>query len=210
MLKIPLPSPTVPEAGSSQSLISVKEIREDVIILKGGGLRSVIMVSGINFALKSKEEQEQTIGSFVGFINSLNFFLQIIVHNRFMDINEYANWVRQNTAGETNELIKVQTEEYMEFIKSFVEMYHIITKRFYVVVPYQQINLVKGKSHQIEEGFAIQKTQLRTRTEETVTGLEKLGLKAAILETEDLIELFYNLYNPSLAGERKFIYSEQK
>ena len=136
--------------------------------------------------------------------------MQIVVHNRNLDIEQYINWVNKTTAAETNELIRVQAEEYAEFIKSFVDLYHIIAKRFYVVVPYQNISLtdVKPKTETPIEEFSVQKSQLKTRTEEIANSLEKIGLKTAILETEDLIELFYNLYNPSLSGERKFTYNE--
>jgi len=207
------------ESVSTQQFVDIEDIKDGVIVLKSGGLRRVVMVGGTNFELKSEEEQNIIIGSYQNFLNTLDFSIQIIIHSRRLNIDAYLKMLSERQDQEPNELLKNQIAEYVEFIRSFVSQNEIMTKTFFVVVPYDGIDISqiakKGilskipffakkeqdKTNQ-EIDFGERLTQLNQRTDQVVVGLEQIGLRAVSLNDEELIELFYNLYNPQ-AIEKK-------
>ena len=210
------------ESVSTQQFVDVEDIKDGVIVLKSGGLRRVIMVSGTNFELKSEEEQNIIIGSYQNFLNTLDFSVQIIIHSRRLNIEGYLKTLSDRQNEELNELLKNQIAEYIEFIRSFVSQNEIMTKTFFVVVPYDGVDISQAAKKGIlskipffakfakkeqdktnqEIDFSERLTQLNQRTEQVVIGLEQIGLRAVSLNDEELIELFYNLYNPQ-AIEKK-------
>jgi len=123
------------ETSSSQSLISLQQIKKGVIILKNGSLRSVLEVSGINFDLKSEEEQSSVLMSWRNLINNLDFPLQVVTHSRRVNIETYLNFLQEKIDRETNNLLKIQGEDYYTFIKGLVTGNNIMKKKFYVIVP---------------------------------------------------------------------------
>ena len=120
---------------STHQLIEAKEIKDGIVIFKNGGLRAVLMVSSINFALKSNEEQEAIIDRFQGFINSVDFPIQILVQSRKLDISEYLKFLNERIEVQTNELLKIQTSEYLSFIQELVKLTNVMSKFFYVIIP---------------------------------------------------------------------------
>jgi len=204
------------ESLSTQQIVEIENIKDGTIILKNGALRRVLMVSGINFDLKSEEEQNVINYAYQGFLNTLDFSIQIMVHSRKLNIGAYLENLKEREDEENNELIKNQISEYAEFIKSFVQMNEITSKTFFVIVPYDPIVMpTGGKKIMKTLGFSNKKTssvlnieqqlsQLDQRTYHIVNGLNQLGLRAVILNDEELTEFFYNLYNPS-AVEKKDI-----
>jgi len=194
----------------SQFLVPIKEIKEGVLILKSGGLRAVLLVSSINFALKSHEEQEAIIARFQQFLNSLDFSAQIVIQSRKLEIDEYLSKVKELEKAQENELLRVQTGEYHNFVKELVASTNIMNKTFYVVVPYSvgegakkkgTLNLLKetvGKQGaQLEpQRFSQMKAQLWQRVDHVAASLSAMGVRVVPLNTEELIELFYELYNP--------------
>jgi len=122
--------------GSTQDFLEIDQIREGVVILKSKGLRGVMMVSSLNFALKSDDEQQAIIFQFQNFINSLDFSLQILIQSRKLNITGYLDKINDLQASQTGELLRMQTASYYEFVKSLVEGGTIMTKTFFVVVPY--------------------------------------------------------------------------
>ncbi len=204
------------EAQPTQQIVDIKDIRDDAIILKNGSLRRVLMVSGINFELKSEEEQSIIIFAYQNFLNTLDFSVQIIIRSRKMNIENYLNKLDERYSSEQNELLKNQISEYSEFIHSFIESNAVMAKNFFVVVPYDPISIPGGskklldvfnfgkKSEKsfIEESFEQKLTQLNQRTDQVVSGLGQIGLRVVALKEGELMELFYNLYNPSTI-ERK-------
>lgn len=195
----------------AQQFLAIQEIREDVVTLKEGGFRVVLMCSSINFALKSTDEQDAVIFQYQNFLNSLDFSLQYIIHSRKLNIVPYLESIKQRQKEEDNELLKIQIAEYAEFIKSFVELTNIMSKTFYAVVPFTPamienkegilagiVSLFKTKkASAISASFEEYKNQLWQRVDTVVTGLQRFGVRAAPLNTEELIELFYGLYNPT-------------
>ncbi len=204
------------EAQPTQQFVKIEDIKEDVIILKNGSLRRVLMVSGINFELKSEEEQSITTYSYQGFLNTLDFSVQILIHSRKLNIENYLNKLTERQSIETSELLKNQISEYIEFIRSFVELNAVMAKTFFVVVPYDSIQIPKAgesiiaslkfwekkKMPSKEENLEQKIIQLNQRTEQVINGLTQIGLRVVSLRDEELIELFYNLYNPE-AVEKK-------
>ncbi len=202
----------------TQTLVEVKKIDNGVVYLKNGGLVQIIMVGGTNFDLKSEDEQNAIIATFQKFLNSLDFRTQFFIHSRKVNIQKYLDNMRERKKNEENELLKIQIDEYINFIKSFVEQNAIISKNFFVVVPYDSTPDASSAATGLMGFFkktptAAQKAetgaldrenleQLRNRAEGVISGLEQMGLKAVPMEDDELTELFYNLYNPQLVEKK--------
>jgi hypothetical protein len=120
----------------TQAFVPVSEVRNGVVILKEGGYRGIMMCSSLNFALKSEDEQKAIIGGFQNFLNTLDFTVQIVIHSRKTDIRPYLNLLSERLEHQTSELMRIQLREYIQFIRNFIEGSDIMTKTFYIVVPY--------------------------------------------------------------------------
>jgi type IV secretory pathway VirB4 component len=194
-------------AGSSQNLVPIKEIRDGVVIMKDGSLRTVIMASSVNFALKSTDEQQSIIFQFQNFLNSLNFDVQIVIQSRKFDISPYINLLDNKEKEQTNDLLKIQTKEYIQFIKTFTEQYDIMTKNFFVVIPYSPLVIGKGffnkKNNKSDvTSFETSRSQMEQRVGVVQQGLVRSGVRVVQLGTEELIEVYYQLFNPGSSGKR--------
>ncbi len=207
---------------STQQFVDVKEIRDGTVVLKNGSLRRILLVSGINFELKSEEEQNIITYAYQNFLNSLDFSVQFIIHSRKMNIGGYLDKLRDRKEQETNELLKNQIVEYIEFIRSFVESNEIMAKTFFVVVPYDSIVVPKGGKKflgflgfgrkgdgVLEKTFEKKMIQLNQRADQIMSGLVQVGLRVVPLNDEELIELFYNLYNPEAVEKKDLKIAEQ-
>src|SRR4030042_4026016 len=129
------------QAARTQDLVDIKTIENGVVVLKDGGLRRVIMVDGINFDLKSEEEQNIIVSTYQNLINALDFSIQINIHSRRLNIDGYIKGLEDKLLNEHNELLKIQLEEYIEFVKSFVKSNAIMSKNFFVIVPYDPVSI---------------------------------------------------------------------
>ena len=195
--------------GSTQQLLEVEQIREGVILLKNKAMRGIIMVSSLNFALKSEEEQDAIVFQFQNFLNSLDFSLEIIIQSRRLNITGYLDKLKELEKKQENELLRTQTAEYQKFIKDLIAGKGIMSKNFFVVTPFTLTeipdiettrNLIKKKSSVLtEEKFQRCKTQLWQRMEFVSLGLRRCGLKCIPLNTSEIIELFWSLYHPEQA-----------
>lgn len=204
------------ESGSTQQFVDIEDIRDGVIVLKNGSLRRVLMVAGINFELKSEDEQNIIISTYQNFLNTLNFSVQFVIHSRKLNIDAYLEKLAERKNQENNELLKNQISEYVEFIRSFVEQNAVMAKTFFTVVPYDPIVIPTGgkkflemfkfgkkiTSMQTEQTLEQKIQQLDHRTDQVINGLTQIGLRVAPLNNEELIELFYNLYNPSVVEKK--------
>ncbi len=201
----------------AQDFVQIKDIKEGVVLLKNGGLRKVIMVDGLNFDLKSEDEQSVITFAYQNFLNSLDFPIQINIHSRKLNIEDYLKRLDERQAKEENELLKTQIGEYREFIRSFIESNAVMTKNFFVVVPYDPVSLpsvdssllpkfLGGGSPSVvapEEILPRNREQLHQRAEQVISGLRQVGLRAVGLEDPELLELFYNFYNPTTIEKRE-------
>lgn len=195
----------------SQTLVPVKEIRDGVAILNDGTLRATLMVSSVNFALKSQEEQDAIVYAYQDFLNSLDFSVQITVASRKMDITPYLEQVRELRDKQNNELLRLQMDEYINFVTELVKDSNIMTKTFFVTVPFSvQQSTKEGFLGRITKGvkgaagahtmsddeFEHNRAQLMQRVNQVAIGLQAFGLRLVALKTQELLELYYTSYNP--------------
>lgn len=198
----------MPDSNPTQAFVPVQEVRNGVIVLKNGGYRGILMCSSINFALKSEDEQRAIIGGFQTFLNTLDFSVQIVVHSRKMDIRPYLALLAERENVQKTELMKIQVREYIQFIKNFIEGSDIMTKIFYVVVPYDPapVAIAKGipglgakKAASgptgLSASFDENRQQLEQRMSLVASTLTSTGLRAVPLGTEEIIELLYRSFN---------------
>ena len=199
----------VPKA--TQDFVPVKEVRNGVIILKDNGYRGVLMCSSLNFALKSEGEQAAIINGFQQFLNTIDFSVEIVVHSRAMDIRPYLGLLETRMDAQQSELMRTQLREYIQFIKGFMDSTDIMTKLFYVVVPYSPavanqmvkslpISLPGRKSEELpgapqKDTFEEDRVQLEQRMALVAAGLQQASVRAVQLGTEELIELLYRSFN---------------
>jgi len=214
------------ESSSTEKFVSIETIKDDCVILKDGSLRAVLMVSGINFDLLSESEQDVIINAYQNLINGLDFSFQILVHSRKVNLDDYLKKIKEAGDKETNELLRLQIQEYYNFIDELVKSTNIMVKRFYIIIPYspaiteitsvgafsqilQKLPLPFGKkttSQQVEQkkelDFINQKLQLYHRVNAIISALKPMGLNAIRLKTAELVELYYNFYNPEKQERR--------
>lgn len=197
---------------TSQDFVPIKEIRQSTVVLKDGSLRGIIMASSINFALKSNEEQQSIMYQFQNFLNSLDFSVQIFIQSRRLDIRPYIALLEGRLKEQMGDLLKIQTKEYIGFIKNFTENSNIMTKTFFVVIPYAPpvLNSKTGpgsffnKQKQTSESnaeikleqFEEHRSQLEQRISVVEQGLVRCGVRTIQLGTEEVVELFYKIFNP--------------
>lgn len=188
---------------ATQQFLEVDQIKEGIVSLKNKSLRGILMVSSLNFALKSAEEQEATIYQFQRFLNSLDFSLEIVIQSRTLNITGYLDKLSELAKKQENELLKIQTLEYQKFIKELIGGGQILSKTFFVVVPFTLIEFPGSKGKKGtgpgEDFFQRAKSQLWQRMEFVVLGLRRCGLQCTPLNTSELIELFWSLYHPDEA-----------
>jgi len=185
----------------TQQFLEIDKIKEGVIILKDKSLRGVLMTSSINFALKSEDEQTAIIYQFQDFLNSLDFSIQIVIQSRKLNITGYLDKLKKLEEGQKDELLKIQTSEYRAFIQKIISGGTIMSKNFFVIVPFTAITIpgAQEKGSAAEEQFRRNKAQLWQRMEFIAMGLRRCGLQTASLTTVELIELFWALYHPEQA-----------
>ena len=204
---------------SAQQYLDITEIKENTVIMRDGTLRAVILISSINFALKSEDEQNAIISGYVSFLNNIDFPLQIVIQSRELNIDGYIKSLQEKGKVQTNELLKMQTNEYIQYIKELISMSKIMNKRFYIVIPYNPLSdkqkkffgrlldvfkpsaLIRMK----EEKFRRRRIELTRRIDNIISGLNSIGLNAVELDTQGLIELYYNCYNPSTSANQKLV-----
>ena len=196
---------------ATQEFVPIKEVRDGIVILKDDSMRGVVLASSLNFSLKSEDERNAIILQFQDFLNSLDFTVQICIQSRRLDIRPYLALLEERYKEQMNDLMKIQTREYIEFVKNFTETTSIMTKSFFIIVPYDPAMVsVKGglpgnifkKENRVEQaekkraGFEENRTQLEQRVSVVEQGLSRCGIRVIRLGTEEVIELFYKIFNP--------------
>lgn len=203
--------------------MQIAEIRDGVVVLRDGSLRGILLASSVNFSLKSEDEQEALIAGYVQFLNTLDFPLQIVIQSRKLSIDNYLTRLAASEAEQTNDLLRLQIAEYRKFVKELVDLGEIMSKRFFVTVPYDPISdrkrsfwariqdlVTPARAVRLrEEKFQERKRDLSTRMEHVAGNLNSLGIATAPLDTQSLIELYYGAYNPEVAAVQKLPPVEQ-
>jgi hypothetical protein len=199
-------------AKRSQDFVPVKEVKNGVIILKTGEYRGVLMCSSVNFSLKSEDEQHAMISGFQTFLNTIDFSVQIVIHSRKLDIRPYLTYLNEHVASQKTELMRIQMREYIKYIEKLTEDTNIMTKTFYLIVPYSPTTSFKTsalkslfggfggnketKTKTEEDSFDEHRAQLEQRMAVAAGGLQASGVRAVPLGTEEIIELLYRTFNP--------------
>jgi len=199
---------------ATQQFIPVEEINSGIIKLRDGSLRAILSVFSINMSLKSQDEQEAIILEFQNLLNTLEFSIQILVQSRKHDIRPYIEELEERMSIQKGELLQVQTQEYINFIRQFSNSVNIMAKHFYVVVPFNEsiASASEGGIRETLSGFfssstrtrkeadALRFEEQRNQLEQRVSilrdGLARLGLRSEQLDTEAAIEVFYKIFNP--------------
>lgn len=192
---------------STQDFVPIRDIKQNVVILKDGRMCSILLASSINFALKSLDEQRAILGQFQTFLNTLDFSIQFYIQSRRLDIEPYLEQLREREPLQDNDLMKIQLREYMSFIKTFVTEVDVMSKNFFIVVPYSTKSLDIGsglsamfgqkKTTNVDETkFEEQRLQLEQRASLVEQGLNRIGVRTIALEDEALVELYYHIFNP--------------
>jgi|TARA_B100001964_G_scaffold240571_1_gene310681 type IV secretory pathway VirB4 component len=198
---------------STQKFLPIKEIRDGVVILNNGSIKTILLASSLNFALKSAEEQQSVLSQFQNFLNSFSFPVQFFIQSRRLDIRPYILTLEERHQKQTDELMKLQIKEYIKFVKEFTTDADVMSKNFFVVVGYQPpvfdtskgivgrlFNKKTSKKDTAKDRFKENKTQLDQRISVVRQGLVRSGVRTTKLGTEELVELFFTMFNP---GELK-------
>ncbi|OGI57064.1 hypothetical protein A2640_02055 [Candidatus Nomurabacteria bacterium RIFCSPHIGHO2_01_FULL_36_23] len=201
-------------AKATQEFVPIKEVRDGVIVLKDDGLRAIVLANSVNLSLKSSDEQKATILQFQNFLNTLDFSIQISVQSRRLDIRPYLLLLENRVKLQNEPLLKLQTKEYVEFIRNFTDSVSIMTKSFFIIVPYTHTVLKsdsgvlsgifklfsRKNKEEIKAASRVDFEEKRSQLEERVSviqqGLGSCGIKSAQLGTEEVVEVFYKVFNP--------------
>lgn len=198
-----------PKNKAAQEFVPIKEVRGGVMVLKDGTLASALLASSLNFALKSGPEQEAILAQFQNFLNSLDFSVQFFVQSRRLDIRPYIVLLEDRLKAQTEDLMQIQVREYIDFIRTFTERANIMSKHFFIIVPYNPpiVDLNKTIQERVfgkaslsargkDIGFEEHRTQLEQRMAVVEQGMVRCGIRTVPLGTEEIIELLYKEFNP--------------
>lgn len=174
---------------SSRKQIAIKGVRDGILELTNNHYRAVLHISSVNFELKSEAEQDALIDTYQSFLNSLNTDLQIIVRVREMDIDKYLESFKDQLELEKKKIYREQIKNYTTFVKSLITANKILTRKFYIVIPHDSQ----------EKDFSVIREQLNLTVDIVSKGLARLGMHSRQLDSLEVLDLFYNLYNPSQA-----------
>lgn len=204
-------------AASTQRYLDIAEIRDDIVVMKDGTIRAILLVSSINFALKSVDEQNAIMQGYMSFLNSLDGPIQILIQSRKLSVEDYQNRLMEQQKTQTNDLLREQIGDYRQFIGELVELGEIMQKRFFVIIPFNpatskqkgffsrmsEILSPLGAVRLKDERFRERKKELMIKVSSVRAGLNSMGVSNAMLDTQSLIELYYNSYNPLEAETQK-------
>jgi type IV secretory pathway VirB4 component len=201
---------------STQEHLPIAGIQDGVVLMTDGSIRVILKVEPINFDLKSENEQNAIIYGYQGFLNSLDFPIQFVVQSKQLDLERYLIRLQESQKVITNDLLRIQIEDYVGFVRRLISVANIMSKRFYTVISYsavtKQSNISQFTSifHKQPTGpimdqdqFTRFRAEANNRASIIANGLGRLGVKSSLLNTQELIELYYGIYNPDVATEER-------
>lgn len=204
---------------ATQRYLDISEVREDVVVMKDGTMRAVILVSSINFALKSEDEQIAIVQAYMSFLNGLDYPLQVVVQSRQMNIDPYLTSLREKARETLNEALRGQINDYLSFIQELVTLGEVMQKQFFVVVPFdpltdkkrnfwQRLSAAISPAVRIklkDKEFKERRDELLRRADLALGQLTSMGLSGTVLDTQGLIELYYTVYNPDVFDKQRMV-----
>ena len=188
---------------STQDHLDIEDVIDDIVILKNGGACLVIATTAINFGLLSEKEQDATIYAYAGLLNSLTFPLQIVIRSQKKDISEYLQLLDNAALKEKKELIKNQILKYRKFIQETVQKNNVLDKKFFLIIPMNALELGIKKASSFDKNYLLEqaKVKLYPKRDHLLRLLNRLGLQGRQLNTQELIRLFFNIYNQESPGQ---------
>lgn len=203
---MPAKKPTSPVKSTTQYFIEIEDIKDDILLLKDHSAASVIEVGAVNFWLLSQEEQASMIYSYASLLNSLSFPVQILILSKKMDVSSYVEYIQGQVNRQRNDLIRKRLASYQEFIKNIVKKNTVLEKRFFFVVPFSplEMGITGANTSGVSKEYIVSraKTSLYPKRDHLLRLLAKVGLRATVMQRQELTDLFYNLYNPSATGRQ--------
>jgi len=205
---------STPIRATTQEFLEIEDIIDDIVILTSGFAALVIETTAVNFGLLSEEEQDALIYAYASFLNSLSFPLQIVIISKRMDISSYIEFLEAEENKSPNMVMKDRIRTYREFIMSTIKENKVLEKKFYLVIPFSVLEMgikdttrsFTGKKKRLPfaKDYIVSraKISLFPKRDHILRQLSRIGLKGRQLATQELVELFYNLYNPTLTGEK--------
>ena len=210
-----MPAQKTPIKASTQAHLDIEDIQDDLVILKDGSCCLVLKATAINFDLFSETEQEAIIHAYAALLNSLNFPIQIIINTQKKNITAYLRLLKAQENKIKNKLLKRQMKKYRQFIKKTVQKAQVLEKKFYIIIPFSSLELgisksltktfFKGKKElPFPKEYILEraKVSLYPKRDHLIKQFNRLGLQPRQLTSQELLELFYNIYNPELIGEK--------
>ncbi len=192
-----------PVAATTQQFLEIADVRDDIVLLKDMSCATIIEVGAVNYWLLSQDEQSGIIQAYASLLNSLSFPVQILILSKRMDISSYLDYLTKKIEKQPDQNIKRRMESYKEFIKTTVKKTSVLEKRFFFVIPFSSFELGLAKATKsLSRDYVVNhaKTSLYPKRDHLIRLLRRVGLKAEILQKQQISELFYNLYNPSQTG----------
>lgn len=203
---------STPIRATTQEFLDIEDVAEDIVIHRNGSACMVVETTAVNFGLLSEEEQDSLIYAYASFLNSLSFPLQIVILSKRMDISSYIEFIAQEEHEHTDSIIKDRIRNYREFILSTIKENRVLEKKFYLVIPFSALELgikqgfSSGKKKRLPfaKNYILSraKTALFPKRDHVLRQLGRIGLKGRQLTSQELVELFYNIYNPTITGEK--------
>jgi len=194
-----MPAPT------TQSHLDIEDIVQNIVLLKDGGCVLVLKIGAVNFNLLSEEEQDAIIYAYAALLNSLTFPIQILIRSQRKDITNYLKLLENQQQQQTNPIMRDRLEQYRQFVQRLVKERQVLDKRCYVAIPFFRIDLGLTSSSNtlpFDKSYIIEKalSSLETKRDHLIRQFGRIGLSAKQLTTQELIELFYTIYNPRAAS----------
>ncbi len=198
--------PTSPIKATTQSFIAIEDVKDDILLMKDFSATCIIEIGAVNFWLLSQEEQASIIYSYASLLNSLSFPVQILILSKRMDISSYIEYLNGKIKTQSNTLIKNRLNSYKEFIQDIVKINTVLEKRFFFTIPFNPLELgvsgVNTKGMNKEYIFSRAKASLYPKRDHLLRLLAKVGLRSTVMQQQEIVDLFYNLYNPSSTGRQ--------
>lgn len=204
----------IPIRATTQEHLDIEDIRDDLVVLKDGSCCMILKTTALNFGLLSETEQDATILAYAGLLNSLTFPVQIFIRSKKSDVSDYIGSLKKQEDNQSNMALKNQIAKYRKFIETTVKENNTLEKKFYIIIPFSSLELglkpslgsvSKRKTLPFQKEYILQKakTSLFPKKDHLIRLLSRLGLKAEQLNTQNLIELFFSIYNPESVGQQK-------
>jgi hypothetical protein len=198
---------------TTQEHLDIEDIRDDIVITKNGNACVVLQTNAVNFDLLSEQEQDAMIFAYAGLLNSLSFPIQVVVRSKIMDISSYMEKLEAAKNSQVNPRLAEEVGRYQTFVRELIAKNNVLDKRFYIVVPYFQASIsalnpfsaLRKKKVYFDKWQLLEKAKisLQPKKDHIIKQLSRIGIKAKVLSTQELVELFYDIYNPTVAREQK-------